>query len=212
MRKFTTLLGLLMLLPAAALAQRQGDKELTPQIGWQYGGTQEYTSYAGYAPGDFHANANLNYGGTLSIFPRDFYAVELAYSYQKTDLLVRPRNFPNTKIADMAAQYIHLYGTRVIPTQNGKTDVFAMGGFGATSFSAPGFNTRWLFSFGAGLGAKVHTSEKMAVRLQTRLLIPIQWGSAGFYFGSGGSGISVGGGSSIIQGDVSLGLSFKLGA
>jgi len=124
---------------------------------------------------------------------------------------VRPGNAPDTKIADLAAQYIHLYGTRVIPMQNGKTDVFAMGGFGATSFSASGYDTRWLFSFGAGLGAKVHVNPKTSLRLQTRLLIPVQWGSAGFYFGTGGSGISVGGGSSIIQGDVSLGLAFKLG-
>src|SRR5262249_1467031 len=116
------------------------------------------------------------------------------------------------KIADLAAQYIHLYGRRVLPTKGGKTDLFAMGGFGATSFSASGFDTRWLFSFGAGLGAMVHVNPKTSLRLQTRLLIPIQWGSAGFYFGTGGAGIDVGGGSSIVQGDVSLGLAIKLGS
>ena len=207
-----SILVALALLPTAAWAQHQGEKEITPQIGWQYGGTQEYSSYPGYAAGDFHANANLNYGGMLSIFIRDYYAIEFAYSYQSTDLLIRPNGFPDTKIADLAAQYIHLYGTRVIPTQGGKTDLFAMGGFGATTFSAGSpYESRWLFSFGAGIGAKVHMNPKTSLRLQTRLLIPIQWGSAGFYFGTGGSGIDVGGGSSIVQGDVSLGLAIKLG-
>jgi hypothetical protein len=43
------------------------------------------------------------------------------------------------------------------------------------------------------------------------MLIPTQWGGGGFYFGTGGSGVSVSGGSTLLQGDVSIGLVMRLG-
>ena len=214
------LLLLLSLAPAVASAQMQGDKELTGYFGWQYGGTQEYvTSYYTFPSGDFHANANINYGGSLTVFIKDYYGAELMYTYQGTDLLIRPATAPSTTIGDLTTHYMHIYGVRTVPVQPGKTDAYVLGGLGATVYDLKAdsrltqddFDSRWLFSFGMGVGVKIHTSEKVAIKLQTRLLIPVQWTSAGFYFGSGGSGISVGGGSSIAQGDVSLGLTAKLG-
>lgn len=206
------MIAVLLLLPSAAWAQHAGDKEITGQIGWQYGGTQDFVNSLGFAVGDFHANANLNYGGMFTFFPRDYYAIEIQYSYQSTDLIARPSGAPNFKLGDMATQYIHLYGTRDVPFEAGRVDGFAMGGLGATVYSADGYDTRWLFSVGAGVGAKIHMNERTALRLQTRLLFPVQWSGTGFYFGSGGAGISVGGGSTLIQGDVSLGLVIKLGS
>jgi len=211
MRKCLALIGLL-LFPAVATAEVPGTKELTPQIGWQYGGTQEYVTYLGYPAGDFHSNANLNYGGTFSIFLKPVYAAEISYSYQSTDLIVRPNGQRDQKVGTLASQYIQLQGTRVIPVKPGKTDFLGFGGLGATVFSAQGYNSHWLFSVSGGIGVKVHMNERTSLRLQTRLLLPIQWASSGFYFGTGGSGVTVGGGSSIIQGDVSLGLTMKLGS
>lgn len=201
----------LMLLPSFAWAQQQGDSELTGTVGWQYGGTQDYVTYSGYGYGDFHANAALNYGGTLSHFIRDDYALEITYNYQKTDLVVRPVGFPATKLGDLSTHYIQLYGTRYVPVRPDKMDAFLMGGVGATGYSVAGYQSRWVTSFGIGGGVRIHASERMAVRLQTRLLIPIQWSNTGFYFGTGGANITVGGGSTLVQGDLSLGLVVKLG-
>jgi hypothetical protein len=39
----------------------------------------------------------------------------------------------------------------------------------------------------------------------------MQWTSGGIYFGSGGSGLTLSGGSAIAQGDASLGITFMLG-
>jgi hypothetical protein len=55
-------------------------------------------------------------------------------------------------------------------------------------------------------------NPKTALRLQARMLLPINWVSGGFYFGSGGSGATISGGSAIIQGDASLGIVMKLGS
>ena len=203
----------LLLVPSASWAQHVGDKELTGQIGYQYWGTQTFVNSFGYPAGDVHVNAALTYGGLLSLFIRDYYAAEIQYSYSTGDLIARPEGpFGDTKIADLATQYIQVYGTRFVPVKPDKMDAFVMGGLGATGYSASGFDSRWLFSFGVGLGLKIHTNEKMSIRIQQRFLVPVQWGEGGFYFGTGGAGVSVGGGSSIIQGDTSLGLVLKLGS
>ena len=199
----------LLLLPSLAWAQ--APIEITPRVGWQYGGTQTYSNYYGYAPGDFHANSAMNYGGTVSFALREGYALELDYSYQKTDLLLRPNASPAIKLGDLSTHYIHVYGTRFVPVRPEKFDAIVMGGFGATAFSVPSFNARWLTSFGLGLGGRFYMGERLALRVQTRFLLPIQWSNSQFYFGSGGGTVTTGGSSTLIQGDASVGLTFMLG-
>src|SRR5262245_57332998 len=115
-----------LLLPSLAWAQTRGQSELTGQVGWQYGGTQDYVAYSGYSAGDFHANAALNFGGLLSHYVQDYYAIEIGYSYQKTDLMVRPTGFKDTKVGDLSTHYIQLYGTRYVPVRSDKADAFVM--------------------------------------------------------------------------------------
>jgi hypothetical protein len=84
---------------------------------------------------------------------------------------------------------------------------------GATRF-APGpdrfagfeLNDEWRFAFALALGVKVYGSERFGLRFQGRLLMPFNFYGTSFWFGTGGSGVGVSGGSAIIQGDVSGGL------
>jgi opacity protein-like surface antigen len=201
------------LVPAIAGAgelSQAGDVELTQQIGWQWGGTQDYTSGFGFpAGGSLHAEANLNYGGTLSMVARPGYALELGYNYQSTGLTNRPVGGPEYKLADLGTHYILVSGRRELPTA-GRATPFVLGGVGGVGFYASGVSN-WFWAFTVGGGLKADLSPKMALRLQARALVPIQWGSSSLYFGSGGSGVSVSGGTSIFQGDASAGLVFKLG-
>jgi len=205
------IVALLLLLPSLAAAQMRGQSEITAQAGWQYGGTQDYVAYSGYTAGDFHANAALNFGGLISRFVQDYYAIEVGYSYQQTDLVIRPNGFTDAKIGDLATHYIQLYGTRYVPVRPDKADAFVMAGLGGTGYYLTGYNSRWLTSFAIGGGVKFHLSEKAGLRLQTRLLLPVQWSSGGFYFGNGGAQVTVGGSSTLVQGDVSLGFVMKMG-
>jgi len=63
------------------------------------------------------------------------------------------------------------------------------------------------FTIGATGGVKFFFSDHIGFRLQTQLLMPIEWG--GVYIGTGGSGVSVGG--SILQLNFSGGLIFAFG-
>ncbi len=55
-------------------------------------------------------------------------------------------------------------------------------------------------------GVKIYLSEKLGLRLQGRLLMPLYVSGGGFYVGTGGAGVSVGAGVPILQGDLSAGL------
>ncbi len=229
MRRLSYLSLLLTLIPAIAMAQsspppqgmapssyqsptqRVGTTDFTALVGWQYWGTRPYYGTYYSTGGDVHLNANVNYGGELTAHVRPFEAIQLSYTYQSTDLVLQGSAAGGDyTIAKTSVQYIQVYGVREMPKPNGITP-FVKGGMGATVFSPSGYGSQWLFSLGLGFGIEKTMNEKVSLKLTQRFLVPIQWTSGGFYFGTGGSGVSVGGGSSIIQGDTSLGLTFKLG-
>ena len=164
------LAAVLLLLAAPAHAQHAGMKEITPAIGWQFGGTQDYDTYSTYAAGDFHANANLNYGVMLTWYVRSTYAAELAYTYQATDLVLRPSNVNDVTLGDMSSRYLLLQPLRVIPTQNERASILAFAGFGTAAFGAEGFDTRWLPAVGMGAGVRMKMNPRAALRLHILLL------------------------------------------
>ena len=190
---------------------------LTPMIGWQWGGTVHYTDpYGYYAGGDVHANAALSYGGALTVPIRPGYWGEINYMYQHTDLMARPAYGPNFKLCDLGTHYIQLSGLRALRPPGEKATPFVIGGLGMTVYSPSnvsyyGLNTQYLFSISLGGGAMVDINPKTSLRLQARFLMPVQWTSGSVYFGTGGGGLAISGGSAIAQGDASLGLTFKLG-
>ena len=54
-------------------------------------------------------------------------------------------------------------------------------------------------------------SEKVGLRFEGRLMMPITWAGGGFMVGTGGSGFYLGGGSAILQASLSAGLIIALG-
>jgi hypothetical protein len=54
-------------------------------------------------------------------------------------------------------------------------------------------------------------SDKVGIMARGRLLMPMTFGSAGFYVGTGGSGLSLNSWVAPFQGDFNGGLVFKIG-
>jgi hypothetical protein len=211
MRRLSYLLLLsLLLVPAAASAATSttlpGATDLTANVGWQYWGTVPYYSgYYGYEGGNLHLNANVNYGGEFTRHSSPYTAVQLSYSYQSTDMVLQGSGASSdVTVAKTAVQYIQIYGVREMPSASGVT-TFVKGGLGTTIFSSEGYSTQWRFSLGMGFGVQKQLNDKVSLKLTQRFLLPMQWASGGVYVGTGGSGITVGGGTAIIQGDTSLG-------
>jgi Outer membrane protein beta-barrel domain len=206
-------LGALALIAFSSVpaAHAQRGVELTPFAGWMWGGTLDYAS------GSIHVNAAPSYGGMLGVEVRPSEFVEISYWYQGADVIARPFGLPDFKFMELATHYIQAGGTKYMrPLGSAKVVPFATGGLGMTIFSPSNgpagvnLDDETVFSISVGGGLRYEVNEKVALRLQSRLLLPTQLWGAGVWFGTGGGGVSVSG-TSIAQGDATLGIVIKLG-
>jgi hypothetical protein len=102
-----------------------------------------------------------------------------------------------------------------------QVEPFALFTLGATRFAfkgnsqeypeTAGYGDIWKFSITFGLGAKVWISDVVGLRFQGRVLMPMTWGGGGFWCGTGGCGVGLGGTSVMPQFDLGVGLAFRLG-
>lgn len=200
------IVSLLLCGASAASAQDRKTLEITPMVGWQYGGSIDAAQ-----GGDLHFNAGWNYGGSLGIQMEPNLTGEVSWSVQKSKAVLQPAGLlPDTTLFDLDIHYFQLAGLRDLG--EGSVRPFVLGSVGATMFDpkASGFDSHWFFSLGVGLGVRAPLSERMGLRVQGRFLLPMQFDSGSIFCGSGGCGGSVSGGTAIPQGDVSAGLSVKL--
>jgi len=83
------------------------------------------------------------------------------------------------------------------------------------SSAEPGISSFNMFTVGLGGGLKYHFTDNIGIRLQARLLVPMQFAGVGFGCGIGTGGSGCGGGvstySSILQGDFTGALVIKFG-
>ena len=199
-----------ILLPAETIAQ--GKIELTPYGGYMFGGKMRFYE------GDFKIHDNANYGMIMDIEIAPDTKVELMWAHMNTTAEFRGSygyDFLSTPPFDVGVGYIQLGTVREINYDNIRPfGAFTLG----TTYFMPNSNTgeikyqdTWKFSVTLGGGAKIWLTERVGIRLQGRLLLPMFWGGVGFTVGTGGSGFSVGAGTSMVQGDFSGGLIIALG-
>jgi hypothetical protein len=188
--------------------------EVTPMVGWQWGGTLDYGT-----GGDVHVNAALNYGGALGVMINPMEWGELSYTYQSSEVFARPAAAPEFKAFDLGTHYIQASGGRYVmpPGSSRRANPYLIGGLGMTIFS-PGtasaplqVDTQYLFSISAGAGVRVVMNEKLDLRLQTRLLLPMNFSEGSFYFGSGGAAVGLSGGTFLPQGEATVAVTIKGG-
>lgn len=193
-------------MPAVAGAQDRGIM-ITPLAAYQWGGT-----VSGY-----YGEAKLNDAGSwgiavdIPVYHRDAF-VELIYSRQVTDLSYREYGVgvPAEEIFDLAVEYYHIGGLYTVDKEGPKP--FGTMTLGATRFAPQNsvYDTEWKMSAALGLGIIVPISDRIGIRTHARLLIPFLYSGGGLWCGTGGCSIGVSGGSSILQGDVAVGLVIRL--
>jgi hypothetical protein len=189
-----------------ASAQDRKSLELTPMVGWQYGGTIDAAQ-----GGDLHFDAGWSYGASVGIQMEPTLTGEVSWSVQKSKAVLRPTGvLPDTTLFDVDIHYLQLAGLRDL--SEGQVRPFVLGSIGATMLDpkASGLDSHWFFSLGIGVGIRAPLSERLGLRVQSRFLLPMQFDSGSIFCGSGGCAGSVSGGVAMPQGDVSAGLSLKL--
>lgn len=189
--------------------------EITPFYGYMFAG--KVTGYSG----DLNVRDNGMYGLMLdlSIHPE----MQIEFYYSRTDTRADFVEFrgPTYKLTDMSVNYFQIGALRQVKKMNNIV-MYGVGSLGAALFSPSGesynetpidynYEDWWLFSLTFGGGAKIFLSEKIGLRFEGRLMMPITWAGGGFMVGTGGSGFYLGGGSAILQASFTAGLIIALG-
>lgn len=180
--------------------------EITPFTG--------YTFQAGFniSGGRAFLRDGQNWGGMLGFSVNDFTEVELGYSYQGTSAVARSVNLQEN--IDIAAQvhYATLGVNRLFPTSD-KMTFFAGAKMGTGTLAFPNGESRNFTRFSAGFqgGMKYYASDRVGIRLQANLMMPILAVGTSLWW-SPGAGTSVGlsGWSPIAQFGFTGGLVFRL--
>jgi hypothetical protein len=221
-RNFFSFLSLLFLiyfivLPNSIQAQR--GFEVTPFIGYQFSGSAPaYYGSGAYTNGHLDIKDSEDFGLVIDIpLPfRDGVELELMFLYMDTKLQVDKYSYGvvvESETFQTIVEYYQIGGVNVMDIPGSKVKPFGALTLGAARFNPKG-STRgdeWFFAGTLGAGAKIMASERIGIRLQGRLLLPFQFGSAGLWCGTG-SGCSVGVGSTsvFLQGDFTAGLIIRL--
>ena len=195
-----------ILLPSIGLAQAK--VEITPYGGYMFGGKLRFYE------GDLKIENSGNYGLILDVEMAPDTKLEIFWSQMNTTAQFKPfygYDYLQTDPFNMNVGYIQIGGVQEMDMDNIRPfGVFTLG----TTYFLPQEGTyqdAWKFSVTLGGGVKIWFSDRVGIRLHGRLMLPMFWGGAGFTFGTGGAGLSMGAGTSMVQGEFAGGLIIGLG-
>ncbi len=188
--------------------------EITPIAGYMFGGSVNFIE------GKLKIKDDLSYGGMMSFkIDRD---VAVEFSYVRMDTRAEWRSgyiyapdYPNRNF-DLNVNYMTIGAVRESEIADN------IKGFGTLALGAAYFNPSsstikdvWRFAGSLAAGVKLYLTDRIGIRLQGRLLLPMYFAGGGAYCGVGSGGSSCGLGVSttavILQGDLSGGLIIALG-
>jgi hypothetical protein len=215
--RISVLALVVMLIIAPAVSSAQGKVEISPFGGYMFGGSLNLYE------GKLKAENAANYGVALDIKLATDTQIELMWTQMGTQAQFEPYysyEYLATNSFDVNVGYIQIGGVREIEMDN--VHPFGVFTLGTTYFipknvdfpnstSYENIDSEWVFSMTLGAGAKIWFNDRVGIRLQGNLMLPMFWGGAGFTVGTGGSGFYVGTGTSMVQGSFTGGLIFALG-
>ena len=178
-----------------------------------FGGYMTYSSVA-VSEGTLSFDDGLNYGFGLDVGINRGLLVELNYTHNQTSARLRRFNGIEEPLFDINTHYFQLgaqYEFR--KTSKQKAVPYTLLTLGATLFDAKdaSLSDVWRFSVAFGGGGKIYLSEKIGLRLQARLLMPLTFSGGGLWCGTGGCSVGVGSWASIVQFDFTGGIFVRLG-
>ena len=203
------LFALIIALPFAAISQTV---EITPFGGYVFGSTLQANG------GDVHFNGNAQYGGMINIGVSRVVDVDLIYNRIDTKAQINAYGNMNSLILDevpISINYMMIGATknfRVNPT----VSPFIGMSLGASLFYPKesgkyNYNSVWFFATGLNGGAKIYFSDRIGLRLQAQMLLPIQGAGFTMFAGTGGASGGVSVYSTMVQFGFTGGLIFRLG-
>jgi hypothetical protein len=206
----------IIMIIAAGLILATGSMAQKAEIGGFYG--ISFNSKIRTYYGDFKVDDKANYGGQLSIVMSSSTFLELMYN--RTDTRVQ---YYRTQPFDISIEYFHIGGLQQLDIGSEMIAPFGSFTLGPTRFNIKdqvdleeGSGTNyysgdaWALSVALAGGAKIFLHERIGIRLQARLGMPMLFN--GLYLGVGTGGVSSGASFRvpIVQFDLSAGVFLRL--
>ena len=209
-RAASTLAALILTLLFATPAVAQ-KVEITPFIGYQFGGELRVRD------GDLRLQDDINYGLVLDVALSRNGQLELSYTRQDTRIDFNQFNGGRRPIYDVSVNYWQIGGIwEFNPGETARPFLSLTGGFTHYGVGeqldpqAPDIRSDTFFSMVLGGGVKVFPSQRMGIRLAGHVYSTIVSSSSGFWCTlPGGCGVGLSGWG-IWQGDVQAGLIIRL--
>lgn len=189
------------------LAQRTEKLEITPFYGWQlsdkiYNEEKEIS---------IENSSNFGFSFNFPVANKPGLRGELFYSRQNTSLRSKEdSSLENTTFFSMSVEYFNAGAT--YQENYGIFSPIFLITVGATRFSPKHteYEDEWRVSAAIAFGLKAYLISQLGIRIQTRLLLPLQLGSGSIFCSSNQCLISVEAGIVTLQADITAGLIIAL--
>ncbi len=199
--KISTVLCLFFLLAQPVIAQ--------PSITLEAFGGWLWTGKAGY-DNNIKVDDKGNYGLRAGISPKSQMVVEFEWNHTETAIQWYDILDQRNRREDVTMNYYMLGFTQEM--SEGPAVPFGIFNIGVMNLKGQtlNFSENW-FTVGLGGGLKYYLSDRIGIRLQARLFLPMQFAGVGFGCGGGGCGGGVSTYATTIQGDFTGGIILKMG-
>lgn len=177
-------------------------------------GGYEVASDVQVTQGQLNIYSNPNYGAGISFEVERGVQAEVFWIGQQTPMELKRYNGLTEPLFDVGIHYFQagaVYEFRQTKAQ--KAFPFTSFSLGATLFSPvdSDFSEEWRFSVTFGGGGKFYISDRVGLRVQARMLLPLNFNSVGMWCGSGGCSAGVSSWATLLQADFTGGIFVKLG-
>jgi hypothetical protein len=187
--------GKVLLLLLAGNSMNAQHIELTPFIGYETGAKMHTYNY-----GELRINDGMNWGGTLGVGPNSSMMFEFSYNHLRTNMKLDVI-YDGKQSMDLDVDY-YMFGA-VKELRDGKATPYFSGALGWVNYRTLDKNIeneqKFTLDFAGGL--KIKANERVGLKLQARLHLPMYFEGIYFTAGTGGLGMGLGATAFMVQGD-----------
>ncbi len=200
MKNLLVVIAMLLAMTSTVHAQKI---EITPQYGYQIGA--KYNYYGGYVK----LKSSDQYGLTFGVNATDDITVEFMWAQQNTSISIQDFQFypQETELSDVIVNHYQIGAMHMFGYSEARPFVGLSAGWSTFNPDLDLYDGTTTFTLGISGGLKYFFTDRIGIRIQSQLLMPVGWG--GVYIGGGGGGVTAGG--SILQLNFSGGLIIGLG-
>ena len=196
--------------PLAGYAARLPKFEITPYGGWFLSGNIALATSTQFPQGGTLLIDNAaGYGLAFTLRVERDLQVELSFVHATSAMRLETPGSAVADLTNLATTYYQIGGLYLLRGKSVRP--FLLYTLGAGQFDPVGERqSKWLFSMAFGFGVKFYLSDRVGIRTQARLFLPIDVEGGSLYFGTGGAGYAVGATVPAIQSDLTLGLMYTI--